>query len=69
MSLLKWLRDNEVKPCVSILSSNEILRLLTIRFLIGARSTDLSPESLLLASTGTRVMDWSPESFLLGMMR
>ena len=50
VGLLKWLRDDKVKPCVSISSSDEIMRFLTIRFSIGARSTDLSPESFLLAS-------------------
>ena len=68
VGLLKWVRDDEVKPCVSISSSNEIMRFFIVRFSIGARSTDLSPESFLLASIGTRSTNWSPESFLFGMM-
>ena len=39
-----------MKPCVSKSSSDEIMRFLTIRFSIGASSTDLSPESFLSAS-------------------
>ena len=66
--LLFWnlLRDDEVKPCVSISSSNEIMIFLIVRFSIGARSTDLSPESFLSASIGARSTDLSPESFLSG---
>ena len=63
---LKRVRDDEVKPCVSISYSNEIMRFLIVRFSIGARSTDLSPEMFLSASIGARLTDLSPTSFLSG---
>ena len=33
MGLLKWLRDDKVKPCVSILSSGKIMRFLDNKIL------------------------------------
>ena len=69
VGLLKKLGDDKVKPCVSISSSGKIMRLLTIRFLIGAPSTDLSPELFLLASNWCALDGPKSDSLLFGTMR